>query len=139
MAQRNSTAKTVSLILAVIIVISMFSAWIWASYLVYKGEHTNQRESISSYSAQTADEYADRCTKENATIMAVLNCAIGAIDANREAQRSSYDLQAQQERAVRHFAGSDSKISPVFRERIDVIIPRSLMRLRTNSANFSSH
>lgn len=70
----------------------------------YQREHSDQRQNVSNYEAPTSDDYSSGCLKDGVTFRRIAECLIKSVDANREAQRSNYDLKAQQEMAEWAFA-----------------------------------
>lgn len=65
----------------------------------YRARHAEEHQKISQYKAETNEQYSDNCLKEPVSIVTAFKCLINSVDANREAQRSNYDLRAQQEMA----------------------------------------
>jgi hypothetical protein len=76
-----------------------FIVWFFLLISDYQNQHAQQRQYASKYEAETSEHYADSCLKEPVSVTTIIKCVINSIDANREAQRSQYDLQAQQEMA----------------------------------------
>jgi hypothetical protein len=85
--------------LGIVALFSFISAWGWLSYLEYQNQHNKQRESVTQYKVETVEQYFDVCIKEDTSIVNISKCFSQSIDANRNAQRSQYDLQAQQDMA----------------------------------------
>jgi hypothetical protein len=89
---------TIGLGLAAIVLLAG-AIWGWQSLERYKSQHAKQREVIFNFKADSGDKYAEICLKEGVSFLDIAKCVMKSIDANREAQRSQYDLQAQQEMA----------------------------------------
>jgi hypothetical protein len=82
-----------------LIVAALSAIWAFQSFREYQNEHTQQRQSVASYQTETSEDYSSGCFKKGVAFSDSIKCLINSIDANREAQRSKYDLQAQQEMA----------------------------------------
>jgi hypothetical protein len=92
-------------IIAVGLILSgLFTGWGWLQFSKYQTQHSNERQYIANYEAPTGGNYADSCREKGSGISGAAKCLIESIDSNREAQRSKYDLQAQQEMAEWAFA-----------------------------------
>ena len=81
------------------LVVAIYFVWSLHSFREYQEDHTQKRENISAYQAETSEQYPAICFEEGNSIVALFKCLINTVDANRNAQRTQYDLYAQQEMA----------------------------------------
>jgi hypothetical protein len=77
-----------------------FAMWSFKSIEEYQKANSDNRQEISSYKQETGEQYAKACLEEDRAVSAWAYCIVNSIDASRNAQRSNYDLKAQQEMAV---------------------------------------
>ncbi|MGE0500406.1 MAG: DUF6471 domain-containing protein [Rhizobiaceae bacterium] len=83
------------------LVFSATSAWYgWRELDAYRLKHVEQRDHVSTYDAEEAEQGLKVCIAESeAGFIDVLVCLANRADANRNAKRSQYDLEAQQDMA----------------------------------------
>ncbi len=81
-----------------VIFISLLGWYGWREYNIYELEHAKERGKISTYHDDNYDEYVRSCSVEKNYVLKLM-CLIKAVDSNRDAQRSKYDLKAQQDMA----------------------------------------
>ncbi|MER8455863.1 hypothetical protein NKH24_06950 [Mesorhizobium sp. M1300] len=88
------------------LIITSISAWyLWRETQDYQMVHAQQLKEISSYDAETANRQMSICLEHSPFgSVAFLTCLAENSGANREAQKSKYDLAAQQEMAEWGFA-----------------------------------
>jgi flagellar basal body-associated protein FliL len=89
-------------LIAILLLVGLmaFAVWSFKSIEEYQKANSDNRQEISSYKQETGEQYAKACLEEDKPISAWAYCIVNSIDASRDAQRSNYDLKAQQEMAV---------------------------------------
>ncbi|MER9883089.1 hypothetical protein [Mesorhizobium sp. M0118] len=89
-----------------VLIVTSASAWYgWHEVQNHQLRHANQREQISSYDADTANQYLSNCLgRSSSGLVAFLKCLAESGESNREAQRPKYELAVQQEMAEWTFA-----------------------------------
>lgn len=93
-----------SLGIAAALLVTLFVIASYFSFWEYQNQHTQQRHNITAYQTETSEKYPEICFDEGTSFITLLKCLVKTVDANRNAQRTHYDLQAQQEMAEWAFA-----------------------------------
>lgn len=81
--------------------LAIIGAWGWNLLAAYRAQHANERTHASQYKHDSANGVVIECLSrvDPPSFTEGIICLANAIEANREAKRSDYDLKAQQEMA----------------------------------------
>ncbi|MEC5324870.1 hypothetical protein [Aurantimonas sp. A3-2-R12] len=83
-------------------------------------EHADQRDKAADYQNEGTDQYIRACS-DHPDFFLKIACIVQAVDANRQAQRAKYDLEAQQDMAEFAYGGLLVSVFGLFLSFVGVI------------------